>query len=50
MVREIEDFRNYDSLQNVRFDDLNDLVDKLNEAIRLLMDHELRVGHATKRV
>ena len=50
MMREIEEFFNYDSLQNVRFDDLNDFVDKLNETIRLLNDLEKRVGHATERV
>ena len=41
MVREIKEFDNYDSLQNVRFDDLNDFVDKLNELIR---DYNKKVG------
>jgi len=40
----IEEFYEYDSLRDVRFDDLNDLVKKLNEAIRLLNDHEKRTG------
>ncbi len=34
----------FDSMENVRFDDLNFLVDKLNEAIRRVNDHEKRVG------
>lgn len=40
----IEEFYEYDSLRDVRFDDLNDLVKKLNEAIRLLYDLENRTG------
>ncbi len=40
----IEEFYEYDSLRDVRFDDLNDLVKKLNEAIRLLNDNEKRTG------
>ncbi len=40
----IEEFYEYDSLRDVRFDDLNDLVRKLNEAIRLLNSHENKVG------
>lgn len=49
-VREIDYFSPYDSLRDVRFDDLNDLVDKLNEVIELLNDHEKRIGYATGRV
>ena len=40
----IEEFYEYDSLRDVRFDDLNDLVEKLNEAIRLLNNHEKLIG------
>jgi len=40
----IEEFYGYDSLRDVRFDDLNDLVEKLNEAIRLLNNHEKLIG------
>lgn len=40
----IEEFYKYDSLRDVRFDDLNDLVEKLNEAIRLLNNHEKLIG------
>ncbi len=43
-VMRIEEFYEYDSLRDVRFDDLNDLVKKLNEAIRLLNDLENRTG------
>lgn len=40
----VEEFYEYDSLRDVRFDDLNDLVKKLNEAIRLLNNHEKKMG------
>jgi len=40
----IEEFYEYDSLRDVRFDDLNDLVKKLNEAIRLVNKHEKKMG------
>lgn len=40
----IEEFYKYDSLRDVRFDDLNDLIEKLNEAIRLLNNHEKLIG------
>ena len=46
--REIDYFDPYDSLADVRFDDINDLVDKLNEVIQLLNDHEKKVGHAIR--
>lgn len=48
--REIEIFYPFDSMQDVRFDDLNDLVAKLNEAIERINEHEKRIGHATRRV
>ncbi len=49
-MREVDYFGLYDDLRDVRFSDLNDLIEKLNEAIELLNDHEKRVGHATGRV
>ena len=46
MEREIKELKHYKH-ENV---EIAMVVEKLNEVVRLLMDHEMRIGHATKRV
>jgi len=46
MMREIKELEHYKH-ENA---EIAVVIEKLNEAIRLLNDHEMRVGHATKRV